>query len=141
MIKKFIKNLTFLGLFIAFNSCNNKPNHFKKNVHWEKFKINLDKNNIEYLIKNSFDSIKCVDCVTNEAESLSSSMYIFKNYKNKFYNKDLLDKKEYSVYQDDLMIKINYGFEENYGNEGHNIIYMFDKTEGNFLLTGMITIP
>ncbi|ARV14736.1 hypothetical protein [Polaribacter sp. SA4-12] len=141
MSKIFIKNITFLGLLIAFISCNNKPNHFEKNVHWEKFKINLDKNNIDYLIKNSFDSIKCVDCVPNETESLSSSIYIFKNYKNKFYNKDLLDKKEYSVYQDDLMIRINYGFEENYGNESHNIIYMFDKTEGNFLLTGMITIP
>ena len=130
-----------MGLLIAFISCNNKPNHFEKNVHWEKFKTKLKNNDIDYLVKNSLDSIKCVDCVPNEGENSYTPKFIFKEYKNEFYNKNLLDKKEYSVYQDNLMIRINYGYEGRFGNEGHNIIYMFDKTKGKFLLTGMITIP
>ena len=66
---------------------------------------------------------------------------IFKNYREKLYDSNLLDKKEYSVYSDDKMIRISYDFKTLTGNESSSTIYMFDKFNDKYLFTGMITIP
>jgi hypothetical protein len=135
------KNVLFFTIFVLIFSCYKKSNNFKGNTFWGNYKIHLQNNDIDYLVKNSLDSIKCIDCFKNEVEKLYSSKFIFENYKNEFYNKKKLDKKEYSVYKNDSIIRINYSFENRFGDESHNTIYMFDKIEGKFLLTGMITVP
>mgnify|MGYP000309547049 CR=1 FL=1 len=141
-----MKNINFklllvLTLVIFLNSCKKESKTFEKNSFWENFKTKLEKNDLEYLIKNSFDSIQCIDCVPNERGMLYSPKFIYINYKNEFYDKIFLDEKKYSVYQKDSIIRINYSFKGKFGNEGHNIIYMFDKKENKFLLSGMIKIP
>ncbi len=135
------KYLILFSLFFLNISCDYKPKNMIKNQTWEKFKEALVNDDIEYLIKNSNDSIKCIDCRQTENEKLQSNEYIFKNYKNNFFNKKLLNRKEYSVYQKDTLIRINYSFENKFGDESYNIIYTFEKKEKSFLLTGMITVP
>lgn len=130
-----------MGLFITFFSCDNKPNSFEKNKIWEEFKLNLSKDNIDYLISNSTDFIKCTDCNPLISEKLYNPKTVFLNYKSKFYNIDLLDNKDYFFYSNDSILRINYSFETWIGNENYNIIYMFDKIDNTFLLTGKIVVP
>ena len=135
------KLLTIIGLIMIVYSCKEKNNKSDKILIWENFKTNIDNNEYEYLIENSTDSIKCIDCIIGKKEYKIPSRIIFKNYKEKLYNSDLLDKKEYSVYSDDSIIRITYSFKKLIENESLNIIYMFDKINDKYLFTGMITIP
>ena len=135
------KLLSFIGLILIIYSCKEKNNESDKILIWENFKTNIENNEYEYLIENSTDSIKCIDCIIGKKEYKIPSRIIFKNYKEKLYNSDLLDKKEYSVYSDDKMIRISYGFKNLTRNESSDIVYMFDKINDKFLFTGMITIP
>lgn len=133
--------LLILTLVISLSSCKKNSKTFEKNSFWENFKSKIENNSIDYLVKNSFDSIQCIDCVANKGEKLHPSKFIFKNYKTQFYDNSFLDGKEYSVYKDDSIIRVNYSFKSKIGNEKHHIIYIFDKQDGKFLLSGMITIP
>ena len=135
------KLLSFIGLILIIYSCKEKNNESDKILIWENFKTNIENNEYEYLIENSTDSIKCIDCIIGKKEYKIPSRIIFKNYKEKLYNSDLLDKKEYSVYSDDKMIRISYGFKNLTRNESSDIVYMFDKINDKYLFTGMITIP
>jgi hypothetical protein len=135
------KYFILIALSILTFSCKHKSNSFVKNPTWEKFQEAINNNDLAYLMTNSCDSIKCIDCIKSENEKLQSSEYIFKNYRNEFYNKKLLNGKKYSAYQNDTIIRINYSFENSFEDESFNIIYMFDKKENSFLLTGMITVP
>ncbi len=140
-LRNFRKILTILGLTLILYSCKEKYNESDKNLIWEKFKTKIENNDLEYLIENSQDSIKCIDCVPNETEKLYLSKFIFENYRDEFYNVDILKNKVYSTFKNDTIIRINYSFENKFGDESYNIIYMFDKKENSFLLTGMITLP
>jgi len=143
-INKFMilrKILTFVGLILIAYSCKDKYTDSDKILIWENFKTRIENNDLKYLIENSTDSIKCIDCIIGKKEYKIPSGIIFKNYIEKLYNSDLLDKNEYSVYSDDKMIRISYGFKNLTRNESSDIVYMFDKINDKFLFTGMITIP
>lgn len=130
--------LFLLIIFLLIFGC---VNNFEKNKIWENFKQSIKEKEYEYLVENSFDSIKCIDCVPNETEKLQSNKNIFKNYLDRFYNKKLLESKQYSTFENDSLLRISYDFNNKLGNEAYNIIYMFNKKEGKFLLKGMITVP
>ncbi len=143
-INKFMilrKILTFVGLILIAYSCKDKYTDSDKILIWENFKTRIENNDLKYLIENSTDSIKCIDCIIGKNEYKIPSGIIFKNYIEKLYNSDLLDKNKYSVYSDDKMIRISYGFKNLTRNESSDIVYMFDKINDKFLFTGMITIP
>lgn len=131
------QSVLLISLFLTF-SCVKRN---QKNKIWENFKQSINEKEYKYLIENSFDSIKCINCVPNETEKLQSSKNIFKNYLDRFYNKKLLESKQYSTFENDSLLRISYGFSNNFGNEAYNIIYMFVKKEDKFLLKGMITVP
>ena len=133
------KILFLLGLSLLF-SCGNNPQNIKSKL-WEDFKLSLEEKNLEYLIKNSFDSIKCIDCDIINSEREYFSKVVFEKYLDKFYNQDLLKGKQYSVFKNDSILRINYSFRNKFGELSSNTIYMFDKKEGKFILRGMITVP
>ena len=133
------KILFLLGLSLLF-SCGNNPQNIKSKL-WEDFKLSLEEKNLEYLIKNSFDSIKCIDCNIIKPEREYSSKILFEKYLDKFYNQDLLKDKQYSVFKNDSILRINYSFRNKFGELSSNTIYMFDKKEDKFILSGMITVP
>ena len=138
---QFLRLIIFTGLILTLFSCQDKLNNSKKNLVWEKFKTRIENKDLDYLNVNSTDSIKCVDCISNDKGILQTSELIFKEYIDKLYNSDLLDKKQYSIYENDSIIRISYNFKKVIGNESSNITYMFDKINDKFLFTGMITTP
>tara|TARA_B100000767_G_scaffold274343_1_gene307016 strand:+ start:9590 stop:9856 length:267 start_codon:yes stop_codon:yes gene_type:complete len=87
------------------------------------------------------DSIKCINCISERSENLQSSKVIFEKHLEKLYNPELLNEMEYSNYKTDSIIRITYSFEKMFGNESSYIVYMFDKYEGKYLFSGMITVP
>jgi len=133
--------LALVGLIMIFHSCKEEYNDSDKILIWENFKTKIENNDYEYLIENSTDSIKCVDCISGENELKIPKETIYKNYIGKLYDSKILDKKEYSIYSDNRIIRISYTFKTLSGNESTNIIYMFDKVDNRYLFTGMITIP
>ena len=108
---------------------------------WDACNQKSNRNDLDYLIENSTDSIQCIDCINGKNKNKIPSRLIFENFKEKLYNSDLLDKKEYSIYTDDKMIRVSYNFNSLIGNESSDTVYMFDKIDDRFLFTGMITIP
>ena len=103
--------------------------------------MRIENKDLNYLNINSTDLIKCVDCISNDKGILQKNELIFKEYIDKLYNSDLLNKKQYSIYENDSIIRISYNFKKMIGNESSNITYMFDKINDEFLFTGMITTP
>ena len=133
------KILFLIGLSLLFSCGNNSQN--TKSKLWEDFKLSLEEKNLQYLIKNSFDSIKCIDCNIIKPEREYSSKVVFEKYFDKFYNQNLLKDKQYSVFKNDSILRINYSFRNKFGELSSNTIYMFDKKEDKFILSGMITVP
>lgn len=131
-------NKSFIHLLLCvllFSSCKTE-NEKSTNVVWEEFKNNIEVNNIDFLLENSKDSIKCIDCVKDENEKLQSSKFIFNQHLDELYSTELLKDKKYSTYKDDAIIRISYSFEDSY-----ETIYMFDNLKGKYIFTGMITVP
>lgn len=126
-----------VSLLLMF-SCGEKD---QQNKVWEDFKLSINEKEYDYLVENSFDSIKCIDCISNKLEKNHHSEYIYRNYLGKFYNKKLLNSKQYSVFKNDKIIRISYDFTNPLGDEAYNIIYMFDKKNDKFLLRGKIIVP
>ncbi|WP_158976905.1 hypothetical protein [Cellulophaga sp. L1A9] len=134
-------SILIIFTFLVF-SCKRESNNLtEKNTIWEKFKIGIENKDLMYLLDNSIDSIKCIDCISSENEKLQSSELIFKKHLEKLYNAELLKGMEYSNYKTDSIIRITYNFEKSFGNESSSIIYMFDKSDEKYLFTGMITTP
>ncbi len=133
-------SILIIVILIAF-SCKRESNSFTKNHIWEKFKTGIENKDLTYLLNNSLDSIKCIDCILTENNILHSSQLVFEKHLIKLYNSEILKGKEYFVYETDSIIRINYRFKQSFKNKSGNIIYMFDKTETKYLFTGMITVP
>ena len=134
-------SILIIFTLLVFSCKQESKNVTEKNIIWEKFKIGIEKKDLIYLLNNSFDSIKCIDCVSSENEKLQSSELIFKKYLEKLYDVELLKGMEYSNYKTDSIIRICYNLEKSFGNESSSIIYMFDKSGEKYLFTGMITTP
>ncbi len=134
-------SILIIFIFLVF-SCNRRSNNLtEKSTIWEKFKKGIENKDLIYLISNSKDSIICVDCIPSENDKLQASELIFKNHLGKLYNPELIGGMKYSNYKTDSIIRISYSFGKLLGNESSSTIYMFDKSEGKYLFTGMIAIP
>jgi hypothetical protein len=128
---------------ITIDSLNNELNKKKvvDNITWTKFKKAIEKNDTNYLIENFYDSIRCIDCIAGENEKNQLSKHIFNKHIDKLYKSELLKDREYTFYQTDSIIRVNYKFEKLIGNESYDIVYMFNKAKNKFLFSGMITVP
>lgn len=103
----------------------------------------MENDDINYLINNSQDSIKCVDCINNDGSGyLYKADFIFTNFMEELMNLDSLSNKEYSIYRDDEVIRITYSVRASGAPEGaYNIVFLFDNENDKYLFGGMITVP
>ena len=110
---------------------------------WIDYKSAIQNQRIDYLIDNSLDSIQCVDCVTdsNNLSDIYNSKYIFDNHLKELIHLDSLTN-DYSAFQNDSIIFINYTINDKKSEEGrYNLIYIFKKSNQRYLFSGMITTP
>jgi hypothetical protein len=107
---------------------------------WINFKTQLGTGNIEYLIKNSLDSIQCVDCdiETERPTEFYDTDFILRNHLDKFKLESIRDK-EFDTYVIDDLIRVNYSFPATFFHDhGYNLIFTFQKVDNIYLFTGVI---
>lgn len=75
---------------------------------WNEFALAMETKNLEYLIKNSFDTIQCIDCIiNNKSENLDKLMHL-----------DSLTNIEFSTYTTDSIIRVSYSVKWKLAPEG-----------------------
>ena len=111
---------------------------------WIEYATAIETKNIEYLIKNSFDIIQCVDCILDN-KSNSEYYYseiLFNGYLDKLMHMDSLTNREFSTFMTDSIIRINYNIEWKLAPEGaYGLVFTFKKRDERFKFYGMFTIP
>jgi hypothetical protein len=149
--------LKILGLIfiIQFISCtnpmkkeNNNEKDFKRDSFadslWIKYATAMETKNLDFLEKNSFDTIQCVDCIfdnKSENEYYDSKM-IFVDYLDKLMHLDSLTNREFSTFRNDTIIRISYSIKWKLAPEGaYGLVFTFKKGNDKFLFNGMFTIP
>jgi hypothetical protein len=150
--KKYILGLILLSQLLT--NCSYRSDKFGQNGSdlksmsyadslWIEYKNALQNQRIDYLIDNSLDSIQCVDCVPDSGKlsDIFDSKYIFENHLKELMHLDSLTN-DYSAFQNDSMIFINYTIKDNKSEEGgYNLIYIFKKSNQRYLFSGMLTTP
>jgi len=109
---------------------------------WLPFAEAMESKNIEFLIKNSLDSITCYDCnidSANEQEYFDSE-FILKNYLDKIMHLPTLSDKVFSTYQINInLIKVVYKIKAQQAPEGeYGLIFTLVKKENKYLFQGMM---
>ncbi len=111
---------------------------------WTEFVQAIENSNIQYLIDNSFDTIICVDCITDSGIKSDSydSRYIFRNHLKEFMPLDSLSKTEFNTYQDDSLIHISYNIKWKYAEEGaYGLVFIFKKNKNKYLFRERFFVP
>ena len=104
----------------------------------------METKNLAYLVKNSFDTIQCNDCLhenRNQNDYYNSKM-IFNNYLDQLMHLKSIRSQAFSTYRDDSLIRISYKIEWELAPEGaYGLVYTFKKKKGHFLFSGMFFVP
>src|SRR5688572_1543016 len=76
---------------------------------WVNFMIQLDSANVDYLLKNSLDTIQCVDCEikAHETAEFFSSELIFNHYLEQIRHLKSLKDLEFTTHVEDNLIRVN----------------------------------
>ncbi|MFC5045803.1 hypothetical protein ACFSTE_19800 [Aquimarina hainanensis] len=128
-------------LWITTSSCRSDISS-EKHQAWEVFTKKIETGDVAYLLAHSLDTIDCVDCNQRADQQRLPAWLVYKNYRDRLYNKNELNNRSYTVYEDDSIVRISYEFQENiFRLEGWNRIYMFRKKNDTYWFEGMITIP
>ena len=111
---------------------------------WIEYLVAMETKNLAYLVKNSFDTIQCNDCLhenRNQNDYYNSKM-IFNNYLNQLMHLKSIRSQAFSTYRDDSLIRISYKIEWELAPEGaYGLVYTFKKKKGHFLFSGMFFVP
>jgi hypothetical protein len=101
----------------------------------------MEKKNIDFLIRNSLDTIQCVDCdirPDRETEFYDAEL-IFNSHLDKLGRLKSLEDKEFTTHEEDNIIRVNYSFPATFSQDhGYNLIFTFVKVDDKYLFTGMI---
>jgi hypothetical protein len=141
----------FLILFVGCMNLSQKKNRQEdKNRDsfvdslWIEYLVAMETKNLAYLVKNSFDTIQCNDCLhenRNQNDYYNSKM-IFNNYLNQLMHLKSIRSQAFSTYRDDSLIRISYKIEWELAPEGaYGLVYTFKKKKGHFLFSGMFFVP
>lgn len=106
---------------------------------WINFRTQLEKGNVDFLIRNSLDTIQCVDCEieAHPTTEYFSSDLIFNHYLEQIYSESIKDK-EFKTHVEDNLIRVNYSFSATHSQDhGYNLIFTFIKVDDKYLFTGM----
>ena len=104
----------------------------------------MEANNLEYLVKKSFDTIQCIECILideNKREYYKSEI-IFHDFLDKLMHIDSQTKREYSTYMTDSIIRVSYSIKCKSAPEGaYGLVFTFKKQNEEFYFDGMFTTP
>lgn len=150
-----ILSFTFLAAISVLWICCNGRKNAEKLVQkesfdfadslWIDFSSAIKNRDYDYLIEHSFETIECVDCVSDL--SIKGSLYrsdlIFKHHLDRLYNYEILKNLDFStVYADSNVIRVSYSVKSDEAPaNGNNIVYTFIKSDDKYLFQGMITVP
>ena len=108
---------------------------------WTKFLIAIETKQIDYLLSNSFDSIKCPDLERSNNKGLYESKYIFENHLDKLTHCENLSTQKAEIFSDDTTIQVNYSIDCTTTEEKELVlIYKFEKQDKKYLFKGMTII-
>ncbi|NOZ34855.1 MAG: hypothetical protein GXO80_06115 [Chlorobi bacterium] len=135
-------------VFLFFNSCNaDKDSKTEKeypdvDIFWMQFVKAMENNEVNFLVKNSLDTVSCFDCnidLNNEVNYFDAKS-IFQNHMNKIMHLKSLSKKEYLVSEvDSNLMKIVYNVKTPKAPEGgYSLIFSLIKKDGKYFFQGMM---
>jgi hypothetical protein len=107
---------------------------------WINFMTQLEKGNVDFLLKNSLDTVQCVDCgiEAHPTTEYYSSGLIFNHYLEQIKHLKSFKDNEFSTHVEDNLIRVNYSFPSTYFQDhGYNLIFTFIKVDDKYLFTGM----
>ena len=140
--------IQFIGCADSLKRESNNTKELKKISYadslWIEYSTAMETKNLEYLEKNSFDTIQCVDCILdNKSENeFYDSKLIFKEYLNELMHLDSLTNKEFSTYMNDSIIRVSYSIQSKSAPEGaYGLVFTFKKQNEEFYFDGMFTVP
>lgn len=111
---------------------------------WFQFARNMEIRNIDYLIKNSLDTIQCTECEVgvNHNNYYYNAKMIFDDHLDKLMHLDSLTNREHSTYMDDNEMHVIYSIETNQYFEGYyGLIFNFKRDGNKYLFSGMVLTP
>jgi hypothetical protein len=107
---------------------------------WINFMAQLENKNIGFLIKNSLDSIQCVDCdiKSDRKTEFYDAEFVFKNHLDELKHLKSLKDKEFTTHEEDNLIRVHYSFPATFSQDhGYNLVFTFIKVDDKYLFTGM----
>ena len=147
--------MKFRYLFLIFcftcltiiSSCNYK-NHQQNQTAlshtdslWLDFLSAIQRKDINYLIKNSLDTIQCGECnlISGKDDEYYEASFVFKNHFDKLLHLKDFKNKEFSTSEVDGELRVNYSVKAKYAEEGgYNLFFLFVKTDKGYLFKGMV---
>lgn len=130
--------------FISIISCNKIKKSsrltFADSI-WVNFSKHLENKNLAFLIENSLDTIQCVDCeiLPFKENEYYKAKFIFNNRIEKLKYLKTFKDIEFSTFEEDSIIYVNYSFPETFTQEyGYNLIFIFKKVKNRYLFAGKI---
>lgn len=119
-----------------------KKEYTKLDSIWLPFAKAMEAKDIEFLIKNSLDSVTCYDCCLDTANEKVDfeSKFIFKNHLDKIMHLTTLTDRDFSTYQiDSSLIRIGYSVKSFYAPEGaYGLFFTLVKKGKKYYFKGMI---
>ena len=134
--------LTFSSLSVMSQKSKDSSIVFADSI-WTAFSQAALNKDLDYLSKNSMDSITCVDCNIGPDRKYYSAESVYQNDSSKLNQMvTYLANKDYSSYMEGSEIKIMYNIKSKYAEEGREgWLFTFKKIENEYKFTGMLSIP
>ena len=143
-----MKIINLLIILFTINSCSNRKTSIQNQLTkidtiWIDFVYAFEKNDLDYLIKNSTNTILCTDCQIDNSESeIYDAKFIFKKHLAKIKHLKTLSNKNFSSSNLQANNKIYITYQVNSKNvpnaKGYSLIFVLKKEKEKFLFNGMI---
>lgn len=132
--------LLFTLTFLSCDKTGKRETLTQADSIWINFRTQIENKNIDFLIKNSLDTIQCVDCDIrpDHGSEFYDAAVVFNNHLDKLKHLKSLKEKEFTTHEEDNMISVNYSFPATFSQDhGYNLIFTFIKVDDKYLFTGM----
>ena len=104
---------------------------------WLNFATAMERNDLEYLLANSLDSIRCVDCnptTPNWEDEVYEAEYLFRNHLTDLMHLDNLTS-GFSTYQDSTLLRVGYSVEAPQAEEGvYTLVFTLERINEKYFL-------
>jgi len=108
---------------------------------WLPFENAMESKNINFLVQNSLDSVRCCECnIDVDSNEYFNSEFIFTNHLDKIMHLKSLSNRPFSLFQvDSITIKVGYSVKSYHATEGaYGLFFTLIKKDGIYWFQGMI---